>query len=99
MAARAELRETALSRYKRDFDIWLYDFKETDAYNDIVDRYERSWSEIYKELNRIFKEKVWYPSKLSNKNEVSTNQHHQRRSSEDNQYDQWREIRKICGRF
>ena len=90
MADREELRESALTRYSRDFDTWLYDFKETDTYAAIVADYEECWREIYKELNRIFKEKVWNPMKLTNKNEVSTNQHHQRRSSDNEQLNNYR---------
>ena len=70
MANKKELREDALTQYRRDFDIWLYDLKKTDTYTNIVIDYERCWSKIYKELNRIFKENVWYPMKL--KNEAST---------------------------
>ena len=90
MADREELRESALTRYSRDFDTWLYDFKETDTYAAIVADYEECWREIYKELDRIFKEKVWNPMKLTNKNEVSTNQHHQRRSSDNEQLNNYR---------
>ena len=90
MANTEELHEHAFTRYNRDFDTWLYDFKETDTYAVIVADYEGRWSEIYKELNRIFKENVWNPMKLRNKNEASTNQHHQRRSSDNEQLDNYR---------
>ena len=40
------------------------DFKKTDTYTGIVADYERCWSKIYKELNRIFKETVWNQLKL-----------------------------------
>ena len=70
MANRKELREDALARYRRDFDTWLYDLKKTDTYTNIVVDYEECWSKIYKELNRLFKAKVWYPMKW--KNEAST---------------------------
>ena len=70
MANRQELRETALTQYRREFDLWLYDFKKTDTYTNIVIDYERCWSKIYKELNRIFKDTVWNQMKL--KNETST---------------------------
>ena len=100
---KSTLQDVTLTWYKREFDKWLNDFKETDAYADIVDGYEECWSEIYKELHRRFKENIWNPIKLANgcneegtfywwrpnpakngfKNDVSTNQDHQRRSSED----------------
>ena len=70
MANRKELRENALTQYRRDFDLWLYDFKKTDTYTNIVIDYERCWSKIYKELNRIFRDTVWNQMKL--KNETST---------------------------
>ena len=70
MANRKELRETALTRYSREFDLWLHDFKKTDTYTNIVIDYERCWSKIYKELNRIFKDTVWNQMKL--KNETAT---------------------------
>ena len=61
MADREELQGSDLARYCRDFATWLYDFIETDTYAAIVGDYEECSSEIYKELNRIFKEKVWNP--------------------------------------
>ena len=67
-------------RYRREFDKWLNDFKETDDYANIVDGYEECWSEIYKELHRRFKENIWNPSKLAlgffgnPGNDVSTNE-------------------------
>ena len=90
MADREELRKTVLTRYKRDFDIWLNDFKLTGDYKNIVDDYEECWNEIYKELHRIFKENVWNPLNLTNKNEVSTNQYDQKRSSENEQLNNYR---------
>ena len=66
MDNRNELRENALTQYRREFDIWLHDFKKTDTYTDIVADYERCWSNIYKELNRIFKDTVWNQMKLKN---------------------------------
>ena len=89
MADKEELRENPLTRYSRGFDTWLYDFKETDTYAAIVNDYEEDWREIYKELNRIFREKVWNPLKLTNKNEASINQHHQR-SSENERLNKYR---------
>ena len=76
MANRKELHENALARYSRNFDTWLYDFKETDTYAAIVADYEECWSKIYKELHRLFKEKVWNPMKL--RNETSTKEDDQR---------------------
>ena len=72
MANRNELRENALARYSSHFDGWLYDFKKTDTYTGIVADYEEDWSKIYKELHRIFKDKIWNPMKL--RNETSTNE-------------------------
>ena len=71
-------------RYRREFDKWLNDFKETDTYANIVNDYEECWSEIYKELHRRFKENIWNPSKLAMGffgNDVSTN--HQRNPEND----------------
>ena len=70
MANRKELRENGLARYSRHFDPWLIDFKETDTYAGIVTDYEEDWSNIYKELHRIFKDTVWNQMKL--RNEVPT---------------------------
>ena len=72
MANRNELRGNALARYSSHFDGWLYDFKKTDTYTGIVADYEEDWSKIYKELHRIFKDKIWNPMKL--RNETSTNE-------------------------
>ena len=71
MANRNEPRENALTQYRREFDIWLFDFKKTDTYTDIVANYEEDWSKIYKELHGLFKEKVWYPMKSENKTPIS----------------------------
>ena len=71
-------------RYRREFVTWLNDFKKTDTYTDIVDGYEKCWSEIYKELHRRFKENIWNPSKLANgfhENDISINE--QRNSCEE----------------
>ena len=57
--------DVTLTWYKMKFDDWLYDFKNVDAYGDIVNNYERRWSEIYKELHRRFKETIWNPTKLA----------------------------------
>ena len=43
----------------------------------MVTDYERCWSKLYKELNRIFKDTVWNPMKLRNETstkETSTNE-------------------------
>ena len=88
MANRKELRENALSRYSRNFDTWLDDFKETDTYGAIVGDYEECWSKIYKELHRLFKEKVWNPMKL--RNETSTKEDDQRRSLNAEQLNNYR---------
>ena len=88
MANTEELHEHPLTRYARHFDTWLDDFKETDTYAAIVIDYEGCWSKIYKELNRIFKENVWNPMKL--RNETSTNQDGQRRSSDNEQLNNYR---------
>ena len=75
MAAKDD--KTALIKYKIEFDKWLGDFKTTADYIELVNHYQWSWSPIYKELNAIFKEKIWYPSKM--------------RSREDNGHDKKRE--------
>ena len=72
MANRNELQGNALARYSSHFDGRLYDFKKTDTYTGIVADYEEDWSKIYKELHRIFKDKIWNPMKL--RNETSTNE-------------------------
>ena len=56
--------KTALIKYRIEFDKWLGEFKTTADYAELVNHYQRSWSPIYKELNAIFKEKIWYPSKM-----------------------------------
>ena len=68
--------KTALIKYRIEFDKWLGEFKTTADYAELVNHYQRSWSPIYKELNAIFKEKIWYPSKM--------------RSREDNGHDKKR---------
>ena len=69
MADRNELRENALAEYGSHFDIWLDDLKKTHTYICLVDGYEENWVEIYKQLNRIFKETVWCQRKLKNEDE------------------------------
>ena len=57
----------SLLRYRREFEIWLEEFRETDIYSDIVDCYLECWPEIYKELHRIFKKDVWEPCTMDYK--------------------------------
>ena len=45
----------SLQRYRREFDLWLEGFKETDIFSEIVDGYDECWSKIFKELHKIFK--------------------------------------------
>ena len=52
--------KTSLIKYRIEFDKWLGEFKTTADYAELVNHYQRSWSPIYKELNAIFKEKIWY---------------------------------------
>ena len=59
-----------MTRYSRHFDDWLYDFRKTDTYTNIVTDYKKDWSKIFKELHQIFKDTVWNPMKL--RNEPST---------------------------
>ena len=61
--ANKEQGENALTQYRRQFDIWLYNFKETDNYANMVADYEECWHKIYKELHLLFKQEVWYPMK------------------------------------
>ena len=49
----------SLQRYRREFDLWLEGFKETDIFSEIVDGYDECWSKIFKELHKIFKRDVW----------------------------------------
>ena len=64
MANAEELRELVLDEYGSHFDIWLDDFKKNLTYFSLVDGYEENWIEIYKVLNRIFKETYWCQRKL-----------------------------------
>ena len=45
--------------YRREFDVWLEDFKQGDLFQEIVEGFDHDWSLIYKELHRIFKRNVW----------------------------------------
>ena len=69
MANRNELRENALAEYGNHFDIWLDDLKKNHTYLSLVDGYEENWIEIYKQLNRIFKETYWCRRKLKNEDD------------------------------
>ena len=64
MANAEELRELVLDEYGNHFDLWLVDLKKNHAYFSLVDGYEENWIEIYKVLNRIFKETYWCQRKL-----------------------------------
>ena len=48
-----------LEDYKEHFDGWLKDLKKTGGYWPIVERHEYNWSNIYSDLNRLFKDEVW----------------------------------------
>ena len=64
MANAEELRELVLDEYGNHFDLWLVDLKKNLTYFSLVDGYEENWIEIYKVLNRIFKETYWCQRKL-----------------------------------
>ena len=48
-----------LEDYKEHFEAWLKDLKKTGGYWPIVERHEYNWSNIYSDLNRLFKDEVW----------------------------------------
>ena len=48
-----------LEDYKEQFEGWLKDLKKTGGYWPIVERHEYNWSNIYSDLNRLFKDEVW----------------------------------------
>ena len=48
-----------LEDYKEHFEGWLKDLKKTGGYWPIVERHEYNWSNIYSDLNRLFKDEVW----------------------------------------
>ena len=48
-----------LEDYKEHFEAWLKDLKKTGGYQPIVERHEYNWSNIYSDLNRLFKDEVW----------------------------------------
>ena len=41
------------------FEGWLKDLKKTGGYWAIVERHDYNWSNIYSDLNRLFKDEVW----------------------------------------
>ena len=48
-----------LEDYIEHFEEWLKDLKKTDRYWPIVERHDYNWSNIYVDLNRLFKDEVW----------------------------------------
>ena len=48
-----------LEDYKEHFEGWLKDLKKTGGYWPIVERHDYNWSNIYSDLNRLFKDEVW----------------------------------------
>ena len=48
-----------LEDYREHFEAWLKDLKKTGGYWPIVERHEYNWSNIYSDLNRLFKDEVW----------------------------------------
>ena len=48
-----------LEDYLEHFEGWLKDLKKTGGYQPIVERHEYNWSNIYSDLNRLFKDEVW----------------------------------------
>ena len=48
-----------LEDYKEHFEGWLKNLKKTGGYWPIVERHEYNWSNIYSDLNRLFKDEVW----------------------------------------
>ena len=51
-----------LEDYKEHFEGWLKDLKKTGGYNNgptVVERHDYNWSNIYSDLNRLFKDEVW----------------------------------------
>ena len=47
-----------LEDYREHFEGWLKDLK-TGGYWPIVERHDYNWSNIYSDLNRLFKDEVW----------------------------------------
>ena len=48
-----------LEDYREHFQGWLKDLKKTGGYWNIVERHDYNWSNIYSDLNRLFKDEVW----------------------------------------
>ena len=48
-----------LEDYREHFEGWLKDLKKTGGYWSIVERHDYNWSNIYSDLNRLFKDEVW----------------------------------------
>ena len=48
-----------LEDYREHFEGWLKDLKKTGGYWPIVERHDYNWSNIYSDLNRLFKDEVW----------------------------------------
>ena len=48
-----------LEDYIEHFEEWLKDLKKTDRYWPIVERHNYNWSNIYSDLNQLFKDEVW----------------------------------------
>ena len=48
-----------LEDYREHFEELLKDLKETGGYWSIVERHNYNWSNIYSDLNRLFKDEVW----------------------------------------
>ena len=45
-----------LEDYREHFEGWLKDLKKTGGYWPIVERHDYNWSNIYSDLNRLFKD-------------------------------------------
>ena len=48
-----------LEDYREHFEGWLKNLKKTGGYWPIVERHDYNWSNIYSDLNRLFKDEVW----------------------------------------
>ncbi len=48
-----------LEDYREHFEGWLKDLKKTGGYWPIVERHDYNWSNVYSDLNRLFKDEVW----------------------------------------
>ena len=58
---RRSLDAEQLNNYRREFDMWVYEFKKTSDYAGLVAGYNECWSKIYDELHRIFKLNISNP--------------------------------------